>query len=349
MEKRSEDIPQPGSGKTEAQGGGSQEQLLEQQHQDALGEVGNISLGAAATALSQILNRTVQITAPKVALATLKELRESFPVPCVVVTVHYLKGLEGDNVLIVKKEDALKIAGLMMGMELMVGFQELGELELSAISEAMNQMMGSAATAMSDLFNRPIDISPPKVSYRDLKTDGVELNSLQDDSIIIRIAFRLFVEDLLDSELVQVIPLEYGRRVADSLLASIASEMMGQTAAVPEAEVFGSGAEEEIPLLDGFSPREALSGMAKEDYEKFQLIKDIPVEIRAVLGKARIPLKRVFSALPGEIIPLEKYLGEPVELFANEQLVAKGEVVLVNGHFGVKITAMLNPGFHWEG
>lgn len=321
-----------------------EEELLEQQYQDALAEVGNISLGAAATALSQILNRTVQITTPKVSLVSLKEVRASYPVPCVVVTVHYLKGLEGDNILIVKNEDALKIAGLMMGMESTEGFAELGELELSAISEAMNQMMGSAATAMSDLFNRSIEISPPQVSYKDLKTENVDLNSIHDDSIVIRIAFRMVVEALLDSELIQLIPLEYGRKIASSLLSAVVSGMMEEPLLPATAIDSSAEAGVEIAFPEDVLPPADIYGMGQDD--KFQLIKDIPIEINAILGKARVSLKRVFSVVPGEIIPLENYLGEPVELYANNQLVARGEVVLVNGHFGVKITAMLSPGFH---
>jgi flagellar motor switch protein FliN/FliY len=86
-------------------------------------------------------------------------------------------------------------------------------------------------------------------------------------------------------------------------------------------------------------------GLRQEDYEKINLIRDVPIEINAILGRVRLPLKRVFSLSPGEIIALENYLGEPVELYANNQLVARGEVVLVNRQFGVKITSMVRSGF----
>ena len=346
-------------------GGESAEQLLEKQYQDALAEVGNISLGAAATALSQLVNRLVQITTPKVNLVTLKEVRNSYPIPCLVVTVNYLKGLEGENLLIVRKDDALKIVGLMMGMEPPEKPEDLGELELSAIGEAMNQMMGSAATAMSDLFSRSIDISPPLVSKKDLKIDSVELDSLSEDSIVIQVAFRMVVENLLDSELLQLIPLEYGRKVASSLLATFVSGMAAeitapavQEAAFPEEAVVAPedvsttvvekdnvfSIREEAEAPSGLEAKAKHRGLRREEFEKINLIKDIPIEINAILGKARLPLKRVFSLSPGEIIALENYLGEPVELYANNQLVAKGEVVLVNSQFGVKITDMIRSG-----
>lgn len=337
MEKNPEDFrPQESSEKV-----AKEEELLEQQYQDVLAEVGNISLGAAATALSQLLGRVVQITTPRVALVSMKDVRESFPVPCVVVTVHYLKGLEGDNIFIVRKDDAAKIAGLMMGLESPENLEELGELELSALSEAMNQMMGSAATAMSDLFNRPIDISPPEVSYKDLKTETVDLDVIHDESIVIRVAFRMVVENLLDSELIQLIPLEYGRKTAASLLSALVAGMAEDSSALPSPEEPSTWEEEAFPEEVAVS---ATVGDEEEIFSNYRLdlIKDISIEIKAVLGKARLPLKRVFSLAPGEIIALENYLGEPVELYANDQLVARGEVVLVNGQFGLRITAMLN-------
>lgn len=377
MDKRLEDAHNnepagtEASGDVDAGGGGEPaEQLLEKQYQDALAEVGNISLGAAATALSKLVNRLVQITTPKVNLVTLKEVRNSYPIPCLVVTVHYLKGLEGENLLIVRKDDALKIVGLMMGMEPPERPEDLGELELSAIGEAMNQMMGSAATAMSDLFSRSIDISPPRVSKKDLKTESVELDSLDEDSTVIQVAFRMVVENLLDSELLQLIPLEYGRKVASSLLATLVSGMAAEITApaVQEAEaaspeqavvapedvftpvvekdnVFSVREEAEAP--SGLNTKAKNQALRQEEFEKINLIKDIPIEINAILGKARLPLKRVFSLSPGEIIALENYLGEPVELYANNQLVAKGEVVLVNSQFGVKITDMVRSGANY--
>ena len=302
-------------------GGESAEQLLEKQYQDALAEVGNISLGAAATALSQLVNRLVQITTPKVNLVTLKEVRNSYPIPCLVVTVNYLKGLEGENLLIVRKDDALKIVGLMMGMEPPEKPEDLGELELSAIGEAMNQMMGSAATAMSDLFSRSIDISPPQVRKKDLKTESVELDSLDEDSIVIQVAFRMVVENLLDSELLQLIPLEYGRKVASSLLATLVSGMAAEITAPA--------------VQEAASPEGAV--VAPEDVLT-------PVVKKANVFSVREEAERVVSLSLGEFFALDYFLVEPGVLYANNLLVAKGEVGLVNSQFGVKITDMIRSG-----
>ncbi|NLC11644.1 MAG: flagellar motor switch phosphatase FliY, partial [Firmicutes bacterium] len=144
---------------------------LTEMEKDTLAEIGNISMGSAATALSTLLNRRVEITTPRVSLTTLQEFEQGFDSQTVIVEVKYLQGLRGENFLILKGEDAGVIAGLMMGKTLAEAPKKLQELELSAIMEAMNQMVGSSATAMSDFFERQIDISPPEVKSVDLKEE----------------------------------------------------------------------------------------------------------------------------------------------------------------------------------
>lgn len=351
---------------------------LDNQHKDALAEIGNISLGSAATALSQIVNRRVQITAPKVSLVSINDVRASFPKPCVVVTVKYIKGLDGENVFIVNNEDALFIVGMMMGMEPPEKPESLEEMELSAISEAMNQMMGSAATAMSDLFLRPVEISPPEVEYKDLQTEDIDL--IDDNTPLIQVAFRMTINDFLDSELLQLIPIEHGTRVASGLLAGLSGEeieqdsmenvpfkenpedfldakaasssfSVGQAAVQPEqseqedasgAAISSGPVEEETVFPDFLVSQKTILPSNGEGTEKIDLIRDIPIEISAVLGRKSLSLGKVFSLFPGEIITLEHQLGEPLGLYVNERLVARGEVVLINGQFGIKITEMIH-------
>lgn len=345
---------------------GSGETLSELQ-KDALAEVGNISLGSSATALSELINKKVNITAPQVTLTTMKEVSLSYPVPCLVVMVNYIKGLDGNNILIINQEDALVIVGLMMGMEPPERPQELNEMEISAVSEAMNQMMGSAATAMSDFLDRLIDISPPEILYTKLNDETRLGTSYFDaDRPLVQVAFRMEVEGLIDSTLLQLIPLDFAKEITSFLLSTFTGQEVtelpepassrevsevNKTPAKTGASPDGlSSEEEEVPSFFGEEqaavvsfPGGAAMQLPDEEYAKLNLIRDIPLEIRAVLGKARIPLKRVFSLLPGEIISLNRFLGEPVELFAHEQLVATGEVVLVNGQFGVKITEIVRP------
>jgi len=348
-------------------GGELSGEILSEIQKDALAEVGNISLGSSATALSELINKKVNITAPRVTLTTMKEVSANYPVPCLVVMVNYIKGLDGNNVLIIKKEDALVIVGLMMGMEPPERPQELDELEISAVSEAMNQMMGSAATAMSDFLGRLIDISPPEIVYKDLNGENLNIDIYDEDAPLVQVAFRMEVEGLLDSDLLQLIPLNFARKITSHLLSAFTGEdgpvfpepvQSAEESALDEPpvkisdsppglprnegeELLFPGIEEEAAFVS--SPRETIKQLTDDEYAKLNLIRDIPLEIQAVLGKTRVPLKRIFSLLPGEIVSLNRFLGEPVDLFANQRLVATGEVVLVNGQFGVKITEIVRP------
>ncbi|MEW5919719.1 MAG: flagellar motor switch phosphatase FliY [Bacillota bacterium] len=359
---------------------------------DALAEVGNISLGASATALAKLLNRRVQITTPAVTLTTMAEVRANYPTPCLVVTVNYSKGLTGHNILILKRDDALAIVGVMMGLEPPERLLELGEMEISGISEAMNQMMGSAATAMSDLFQRTIDISPPHVEVKDLHVEKLDIAEMDDENLVVQVAFHMEVEALLDSKLLQLIPLPFARGISDYLLSSVgAAEPEGEdigedvledfnfgdisvedflersapatTEVVGLGKVFAGEEQAEEAAAGLFSGLEmftrALAGDTADnqdanpnastkvwqdyEYSRIDMIRDIPVNIHVLLGKTRLPLKKIFSILPGEAITLDRYLGEPVDVFANDRLVAKGEVVMVNGQFGFKIIDMIRP------
>jgi flagellar motor switch protein FliN/FliY len=340
---------------------------LDDQQKDALAEVGNISMGAAATALSQLVNKKVQITAPRVSLVNINDVKANFPKPCVIVNVKYVKGLNGENVFIVSRKDALFIVGMMMGMIPPEKPDDLGELELSAVSEAMNQMMGSAATAMADLFFQAVEISPPLVEYKDLQTEDIDLSS--DHAPLIQVAFRMMIEDILDSELLQLIPIEHGGEIASFLLAGLSEdeedkESMEAVLVKEKQEDYGKGeadaaapVQEDVSMAIFSEPLEEKSFFPNlpnaqnnlffnghEDSKKIGLIRDIPLEIIAVFGKKKLSLREVFSLYPGGTVTLEHQLGEPLDLFVNERLVGRGEVVLVNGQFGIKITEMIRSG-----
>ena len=172
--------------------------ILEPVEEDAISEIGNISMGAAATALSILLDNRVHITTPRVSITTSQEIKDQFPVPCVIVKVRYQSGLEGDNVLIIREHDAAIIGNLMMGDPDLPVPEKLDEIYLSAVSEAMNQMIGSSATSLSDLFNRPVDISPPVTDYLDLRQNDVQIEEYIEENPLVQVSFRMEVADLID-------------------------------------------------------------------------------------------------------------------------------------------------------
>jgi flagellar motor switch protein FliN len=322
---------------------------------DTISEVGNISLGSSATALSVLLNKSVDITTPKLEIIKVGEIQKKYPVPCLLVEVDYTVGLKGSNVLLVKESDALIIAALMMGEEPVGKEGPLTEIEMSAVQESMNQMMGSMATSMSELFQRTIDISPPRVEMIDLTNNRVMLGDLNPEDDIVHVAFSIKVEDIIDSVMVQVIPIEFAREMAGYLLhdqfdmaTSVIEEGpadipaveysipevtpdLKETEAVAEAPVIQQPVKQPIR-------RPAPKTQDQIDIQKLELVRDIPMDVTVVLGSTRLPLGMLFSLDKGGIVELDCSENDPVEIMANDRLLARGEVVLMNDQLGVRIT-----------
>ncbi|HHY91205.1 MAG TPA: flagellar motor switch phosphatase FliY, partial [Clostridiales bacterium] len=179
-----------------------EEKILNEEEKDALGEIGNISMGTAATTLFTLLGQKVTITTPKVSVITMKELGEQYPIPFVVIQVKYKEGLEGINLLVIKEDDVKIMTDLMMGGDGRNVSGELTELHLSAISEAMNQMVGSASTSLSEMFGRKIDICPPSAFSMNFSESIPEFETLSSDEKVVKIAFNMVVGDVIvDSEI----------------------------------------------------------------------------------------------------------------------------------------------------
>ena len=198
-------------------GGGSSDKIigndLTEIEKDLLGEIGNISMGSASTALYQIIGQSVNITTPVVSMTTLGEIKKNFDTPNVVLDVEYISGIVGRNILIIKTKDAAVISSLMMGGDGTVEEDKiLSDLELSAVSEAMNQMIGSSATSMATMFAREVNISPPSCKIwsdeRDILTDKIP-----EDEEIVRVSFKMTIGNLVDSNIMQILPLKTAKKI----------------------------------------------------------------------------------------------------------------------------------------
>lgn len=313
--------------------------------QDTLAEIGNISMGSAATALSSLVSRKVRITVPRVFMSTPGKVTESYPVPCIVVKVGYVEGLQGSNILVIREQDALVIGNLMMGEDGTNAPEVLDEIYLSAVTEAMNMMMGSASTAMSNLFGQLIDISPPDTSRRDLGKDPLTEQISEENPVVI-ISFRMEIENLVDSTILQIIQLDFAKEMAARLLPTETHEepsLLSEQPSVTE-EKMEWGDLRQQPISEPIPPPK-LQVMPQMDLGNINvdLIRDIPVQVRAVLGRTRMSIDNILRLGPGHIMELESLHGEPIELFANDTLIAKGEVVVVGEQFGVRITEIATP------
>lgn len=187
---------------------------------DLLGEVGNISMGTAATALSAVVGKPVNITTPTITISTLNELRKGFVTPNIVLDVQFVSGISGGNLFVINIADSAVIANLMMGGEGKVDPPDtLSELEISAVQEAMNQMIGSAATSMATMFSREVNISPPISSICDESTQEISTEIDQEEDIV-NISFRMTIGDLVDSKIVQILPIATAKKIVSIMMGT---------------------------------------------------------------------------------------------------------------------------------
>lgn len=359
----------------EPTGSGADEQPLSDAEKDAIGEVANISMGTAATTLFSLVNRKVEISTPVVSFATWEDIVAAYEKPCVFIKIAYTVGLDGSNILVLKENDVKVITDLMMGGDGTNTDGELGELHLSAISEAMNQMMGSAATSLSSMLNKMIDISPPEADVIDL-TETVDEKSI--DSFLsgqfVKISFRMEIGDLVDSQIMQLYPFSFAREMCSSISKNMemdvnANAMLennsntasaaSQPTAAPRQEQPMTAQQMGQPMMgqQTMSQQPVMSQPVNVQPAQFQtftqgmspvlqsenidLIMDVPLDVTVELGRTSKSIQEILDFTPGTIIELNKIAGEPIDILVNGKYVAKGEVVVIEENFGVRIAEII--------
>ena len=380
-----------GAADTATATGGSQDGAeLTDIEKDAIGEVANISMGTSATTLFSLVNKKVNITTPVVEMCNWQDVLDAYERPCVFIQIKYTVGLNGTNILVLKEHDVKVITDLMMGGDGTNVDGELSELHLSAISEAMNQMMGSSSTSLSSMLGKTIDISPPESSLVDLHSkDPGELSPFLEDTFG-KVSFRLQIDDLVDSTLMQLYPLDFAKSVYETFMAQ---QMGGTSEPAPSpapapAPAAPSPAPAPMPAMQpqggmdmgmpqgghGMPPQ---MGMPQGGYgmpqmgmpmgygmpnvsiqpaqfqnfapgqgemvsaESIGLIRDVPLEVTVELGRTSKSISDILEFAPGTIIELDKIAGEPIDVLVNGKFVAKGEVVVIEESFGVRIMEII--------
>ena len=369
-------------------GGEIDESLLTDTEKDAIGEVANISMGSSATTLYSLVNQKVNITTPQVELANWENVIQNYERPCVFIQIKYTVGLDGTNILILKEHDVMVITDLMMGGDGTNTDGEIGELQLSAISEAMNQMMGAAATSLSTMINQKVDISPPQSTLLDMIND--DPSDIADflTGTFVKISFKMQVGDLVDSTLMQLYPIDFAKTLKDTVIAgdTSASEPAPEPAPAPAPapEPMPQAGPQAMPQMDpsmmGGMPQMGMPQMGMPQMampqmsmpqmqmapqmmnmniqpaqfqnfaggttlmaggENIGIIKDVPLEVTVELGRTAKPIADILDFAPGTIIELDKVAGEPVDVLVNGKFVAKGEVVVIEESFGVRVTEIV--------
>ena len=354
---------------------------LSDQEIDTIGEVANISMGTAATTLFSLVNKKVDISTPVVSLACWNDIVDEYEKPCVLIKISYTKGLNGSNVLVLSEHDVKVITDLMMGGDGTNLDGELGEIHLSAISEAMNQMMGSSATSLSTMLNMMVDISPPSSDLIDLHEsgDGSEIDDFLKETFV-KITFKLQIGDLVDSFLMQLYPIP----LVKEMCSSVISNMEDDSESTVNDEAFAEGpapapapepaaapqpapqpAPQAAPPPMGAAPMPDMQmqqmAMPQQQVnvqpaqfqpfagtyptalqpENIDLIMDVPLEVTVELGRTHKSIQEILDFAPGTILELNKIAGEPIDVLVNGKYVAKGEVVVIEESFGIRITEIM--------
>jgi len=345
---------------------------------DLLGEVGNISMGTAATALSAVVGKPVNITTPTITISTLNKLKKSFKTPNIVLDVQFVSGIVGGNLFIINIIDSAVIANLMMGGDgVLEPPSELSELEISAVQEAMNQMIGSAATSMATMFSREVNISPPISSVCDENSEEISTDITADEEIV-NVSFRMTIGDLVDSNIVQILPIATAKKIVSIMMGTEDEVAVSELTKVP-AEVEVVAEPKEIYMNNEDVANETASnetynnettysvqgqGTVENRYQSHEepvnvkqasfgqleeirgaempknidLILDVPLELSVELGRTKKNIRDILALTRGSLIELNKLAEEPVDIFINGKRIAHGEVVVVDENFGVKIT-----------
>lgn len=392
---------------------------------DAIGELMNISLGSSATAVSNMLDHRVDITTPKVQVVSVEDFSIGELEPAIGIEIKYVSGLEGSNIMLLKRSDVKTIVDILMGSETPDDEFELNDLTISAVCEVMNQMMGAASTALSDFLGYPVNISTPQsFALDDIEQFKKEHFPAESGNLVV-VRFMLGIENILKSEFVNVMSVDLARELlagfemnfgepkADSAPAAAAPAQSApaetpvpeqprtpQPVPVPPQQEAAQGtqssgavlSQEEIERLlaaNGTSgagqpaqpaappapvqaqpapvqplyaqaqpayapdpkvistkpvqlpPLDAEERLGKEQADNLEMIMSVPLEISVEIGRTRRKVEDILALSKGSLVVLDKLAGDQVDLFVNGLCVARGDVVVIDDNFGVRITEVL--------
>lgn len=413
---------------------------LSRDEQDLLGELGNICMGTSATTMSLLLGRKVTITTPRISVQTMEALSEEYPAPLVVSEIKYVKGLSGDNLLILKEYDVALITNLMLGEDVDIDPDnvELNEIHMSAIGEVMNQMVGSSATALADITHQVVDISPPQTRKLELKEHGLGDSFPDHTEPFVKVSFVMEIEDLLTSEIMQILKVEFAKEMAAALWNQMQAEMgitsssspsemaaaseppqqqpaapepqpaaqPAPTAAAPPQQQmptgYPDGYQQQVPpgyppmtpeqqaymqqmMMQGYPQQgymqpgymmpppgymqpgagQGVSPVVQEpqnvriqqpqfpsftpvgggipNLENIEMIMDVPMSVTVELGRTKKKVKEILEYSTGSVVVLDRPAGDMVDILVNGKRIGRGEVVVIDDNYGVRISEINVP------
>lgn len=354
--------------------------VLSDDKRDAIGELQNMMMGSAATALSNFMNAKVWITTPKVRVDKASNIKFDELDPSICVKIKYVKGMHGSSVLVLKQSDVQLMVNQLMGMPPVVTDDFVfDEMNISAVCEIMNQMMGASATTLSEILNTPTDISTPKAIVIDSIDDILKINNIADDQTVCAISFDLTIDDLINSHFVTMLTIDLANEMGDKMLGSYTIDEEPAPAPEPvkkeetkpkpakpaekkrkpsarkpaqpapaEKKVVNSNSSaaqnmkvEEFNMNSFYDDDDDDSFISKEQFRNLKPLLDVPMEVSVRIGTTQRRIEEVSDFTKGTIIELDTMANEPVDIMVNGNLMARGEVVVVDDNFAVRITEIV--------
>ncbi len=349
--------------------------VLSDEKRDAIGELQNMMMGSAATAVSNFMNAKVWITTPKVHVSKAKNIQFDELDPSICVRINYVKGMHGASILVLKQSDVQLMVNQLMGMPPVVTDDFVfDEMNISAVCEIMNQMMGASATTLSEILNTPTDISTPEAIVIDSIEDILKINNIKEDQTVCAVSFDLTIDDLINSHFVTMLTIDLANEMGDKMLGSYSindvpapppepvSKIAPKPAPPPPAEKKRKPATSKPPQAESkvinnnssaaknMKVEEFNMGsfyddddeyMSKEQYRNIRPLLDVPMEVSVRIGSTQRRIEEVSDFTKGTIIELDTMANEPVEIMVNGNLIARGEVVVVDDNFAVRITELV--------
>ena len=324
---------------------------------DVIGEVMNISMGAAATAMSTILDKKVNITTPRTELIPIQDFEFTYLEPVIGVLIRYVEGIDGSNVLLLREEDLKKILRHLLSIDPEEDV-EFDEISLSAICEIMNQMMGSSASALAAFLGTVVNISPPQVLDTTDASRVRELFSLKED-VIVSIKFNLIIDDLVESEFLcamdpnlvkEIVKMSLGAtevieeetKAPEVAPRPVQNSEPPRMPAVPVAQVATEPQAQVSPYkYKQFGVSSGEDSLNEGNENNLDLIMTVPIQITVELGRTRKKIKDIAELMPGNIVELDRQAGDQVDILANGRPIARGDVVVVDDNYSVRITEII--------
>lgn len=296
---------------------------------DVLKSISGTSMNAAATALSTILNKQVSIAEPQVSEIVPEKIRESIPGAAIVVEVEFSGGIKGPTYVVFLKEHGAMIADLMMGGDGTTPPEEINDLYLGALGEALGQMIDSSAVSLSSSLGKTVTASSPKIKIVDFKKGIPPDLPVFKESKVVEIEYNLTLGDLSEGKLVQLLPQNIAKPIITTVMGEVAKPKAPEPAFAPGVH----------PVrFAQLTPTTTTQLPAN-----LKLLMDVPMNVSVEIGRKKMTLKNILDLGTGSIVELEKMANEPVDIFVNSKLIAKGGVVVIDDNFGVRITDIITP------